>query len=86
MLAGKDVYCEKPMTLIIDEGKKMVQVCRLSGRSSRHRALSTCHHAGIAARLGRAIKWDPENEKVLDDEIAQGFLARDYHKGFEIEM
>ncbi len=30
--AGKDVYCEKPMTLTIDEGKKIVKAVRESGR------------------------------------------------------
>jgi len=32
MRAGKDVYCEKPMTLAIDEGRKMVEVARRTGR------------------------------------------------------
>ncbi len=32
MLAGKDVYCEKPMTLTIDEGKKICQVVQETGR------------------------------------------------------
>lgn len=31
MRAGKDVYCEKPLTLTIDEGKKIVQTARETG-------------------------------------------------------
>ena len=32
MRAGKDVYCEKPIMLTIEEGQKMVAVCRTTGR------------------------------------------------------
>ena len=52
---------------------------------SHHRALTTCHLAGIAARLGRSIQWDPEHERILDDPKAQFFLEREERKGFEIE-
>ncbi len=51
---------------------------------SHHRALSTCHLAGIAARLNRKIAWDPKTESIVDDVQAQGFVAREYRKGFEI--
>jgi predicted dehydrogenase len=58
----------------------------ISDVHSHHRALSTCHLAGIAARVGRKFQWDPEAEKVVDDELCQSFVARDRRKGFEIEM
>ncbi|MGB1927534.1 MAG: Gfo/Idh/MocA family oxidoreductase, partial [Rubripirellula sp.] len=32
MKAGKDVYCEKPMTLTIDEGRQICEVCDETGR------------------------------------------------------
>lgn len=32
MLAGKDVYCEKPMTLTIPEGRLICDVCSRTGR------------------------------------------------------
>ena len=32
MLAGKDVYLEKPMTLTIEEGRKICDICRRTGR------------------------------------------------------
>ena len=53
---------------------------------SHHRALSTCHLAGIAARLGRPIQWDPKSEVILNDKLAQSFIARERRKGFDIEV
>jgi len=53
---------------------------------SHHRALSTCHLASIAARLGRKIQWDPDKETIVGDTEAQTFISRDKRKGFEIEV
>ena len=52
---------------------------------SHHRALSTCHLAGIAARLNRRLTWDPEREEISDDRQAQNLVRRDYRQEFEVE-
>ena len=51
---------------------------------SHVQAMNTCHLAAIAARLGRAIKWDPKNEKIVGDDQAASFFARTPRKGYEI--
>jgi hypothetical protein len=53
---------------------------------SHHRALSTCHLAGIAARLGRPLTWNPDTEQILDDSLATALLARNPRKGFETQL
>jgi len=53
---------------------------------SHHRALTTCHLAGIAARIGRKIQWDAKNETIIDDALAQSFVAREKRARFKIEM
>ena len=47
-------------------------------------AMSTCHLSAIAARLNRVIKWDPKAEKIVGDEEAAKFFAREQRKGYEI--
>lgn len=56
----------------------------LSDVYSHVQALNTCHLCAIAARLGRAIKWDPKAEKIIGDEQAASFFAREQRKGYEI--
>ncbi|HZL91774.1 MAG TPA: Gfo/Idh/MocA family oxidoreductase [Pirellulaceae bacterium] len=51
---------------------------------SHVQAMATCHLAAIAARLGRAIKWDPKSEKIVGDEQAAALFARKPREGFEI--
>ena len=51
---------------------------------SHVQAMSTCHLAAIAARLGRKINWDPKTEQIVGDEQAASFFARTPRTGFEI--
>jgi predicted dehydrogenase len=51
---------------------------------SHHRAMTTCHLANIAVRLGRTINWDPAAEQVVGDDEANGFQKREQRKGYEV--
>lgn len=37
-------------------------------------------------RLGRELQWDPNKREIVSDAQANSFLAREYRKGFEINM
>jgi myo-inositol 2-dehydrogenase/D-chiro-inositol 1-dehydrogenase len=41
-----------------------------------HRSCSVCLLGEIAMRLGRKLKWDPEQEKFTNDDVANRMLAR----------
>ena len=52
---------------------------------SHHRALTTCHLANIALRLGRQkLTWDPAKEEIVGDSEANAFLTRPQRAGYEI--
>jgi predicted dehydrogenase len=53
---------------------------------THHRAMTTCHLANIAIRLGRKIKWNPETEQIEGDEAANAWLKREQRKGYEINV
>jgi predicted dehydrogenase len=58
----------------------------ISDVHSHMRMLNVCHLAGIAARLGRSLRWDDAAERIVGDEQADAMLARPYRQGYEIEM
>jgi len=41
-----------------------------------HRSVSVCHIGNISMRLGRPLKWDPVQEKFVDDEQANAMLHK----------
>ncbi|MCU0708624.1 MAG: Gfo/Idh/MocA family oxidoreductase [Pirellula sp.] len=53
---------------------------------THNRMLEICHLSNIAMRLNRAVRWDPLKREIIDDAQANSFLAREYRKGFEINM
>lgn len=86
--ALQEVYQARELT---NHFQNFITACQdrkdpISDVHSHHRALSTCHLAGIAARIGRKIAWDPVSEKIVGDELAQSLVGREPRKGFEIEM
>lgn len=51
---------------------------------SHHRAVSCCHLANIAMRLGRPLNWDPQKEDFVGDAEASAMLSRPQRKPYEI--
>jgi predicted dehydrogenase len=51
---------------------------------THHRAMTTCHLANIAIRLGRKLNWDPVAEQITGDSEAQSWQSRAQRKGYEI--
>ena len=56
----------------------------LSDVANHMKSLSICHLANIAMRLGRPLRWDPQQEKVVGDEDAAAWRSRPQRTGFEI--
>ena len=60
MLSGKDVYCEKPMTLTIGEGQQLCEVWKKTGRAfqvgTQQRSMSQMLRAVALIRAGRLGK------------------------------
>jgi predicted dehydrogenase len=51
-----------------------------------HRSVTVCHLANITRRLGRKLTWNPETERFIGDEEANGLLTRPRRKGYELPV
>jgi len=69
VVAGKDMYVEKPLSHTISEG---------------HYSAGLCHLANIAMRLGRRLRFDTKPERFIGDDQANGYLTKRYRKGYEL--
>jgi len=58
----------------------------ISDVHTHHRAMTTCHLANIAIRLGRPLKWDPEKQEIVGDAEARKMQSREQRKGYEIRV
>lgn len=90
MQAGKDVYCEKPLTLTIDEGKRIVKTQRRTGRvlqtGTQQRSDSHFRLAVDLVRNGRIGKLE-KVEVWLPAGLRQGpFAASAVPEGFDYDF
>ena len=58
----------------------------ISDVHSHHRAMTTCHLANIAIRLGRELKWNPDTQQIVGDPQAQAMQSRPQRSGYEITV
>ena len=57
----------------------------ISDVHTHHRAMTTCHLANIAIRVGRKLEWDPVKEQIIGDPEAAAMQGREQRKGYEIQ-
>ena len=77
---GRNAHMENFFNCIKDRGLPVSDVY------SHHRAMTTCHLANIAIRLGRKIEWDPKTEQIINDKDAAKWIGRKQRKGYEINV
>jgi predicted dehydrogenase len=51
-----------------------------------HRTATICHLSAVAERLGRAFRWDPVAENVIDDAEAKAMQDRTRREGFALPV
>jgi predicted dehydrogenase len=90
MKAGKDVYCEKPLTLTVEEGRQLVRTQRETGRvfqtGSQQRSDSRFRLACELARSGRLGKIKRVEARIPNGSRGGPFEVQPVPEGFDWEM
>lgn len=90
MRAGKDVYCEKPLTLTIDEGKKLVKAWRQTGAifqtGSQQRSDGKFRLACELVRNGRIGKLTKVEAHLPSGPVGGPFQTQPVPEGFDWDM
>jgi predicted dehydrogenase len=58
----------------------------ISDLESGHQTATACHLANIAMKVGRAIRWDAEREKIVGDPQAAKLLTKEYRSPWDREL
>ncbi len=58
----------------------------VSELESGHRVATVCHLSNLSLRLGRKLRWDFENETIIDDPEAAALLSRPYRAPWDAEL
>ncbi|MBM4076912.1 MAG: Gfo/Idh/MocA family oxidoreductase, partial [Planctomycetes bacterium] len=77
---GHNAHMRNFFDCVVDRGQPVSDVF------SHHRAMTTCHLANIAIRLGRKIEWNPDIEQIINDKDAATWVRREQRKGYEIDV
>ncbi len=90
MRAGKDVYCEKPMTLTIEEGRRMAEVAKETGRvfqnGSQQRSDQRFRLACEVVRNGRIGKVKRVEAHLPGGPTGGPFEVQPVPRGFDWDM
>lgn len=90
MKAGKDVYCEKPLTLTIDQGKKIVKTWRETGAvfqtGSQQRSDKRFRLACELVRNGRIGKLTKVEAHLPTGPVGGPFPVQDVPSDFDWDM